>query len=502
MRIHPVVSLGLLTLGLALSGCSRPDAPSDFQWRFAGTTALKAQTNAPVLAEALRVPQANAALGPLAARLAETWWQLGTGGKPLSSQDLAAGIALIPDLLSSESTGEFHTQATGGMEFVVAIHGVLNDGGAWEKQWAAWVQAMHAARGGGGAPGTARLDGWLVAVSDSSQTTPQKAWKALAARKAAPGALAEFEVKYPGQVALQAAMTCREGAARWTATARLAQPVTAIPAWELPGAIGEPIVFFTGIRSVPSLLQSLPWARSFAGKIVPKQVFAWGQPGLPDWGHTYFAALMDAPVAAVTELNRRFAPLFPPSESPRFRGLLHFDETIPRITISASVPVVPSFEAQKQGDRGYLTFGFLPAFRPTNSLAPEMLAQLNRTNLVYYDWEFTAAAAQHWHLLGQIEDLMEGRHAVTSTPATQWLLAVAPKAGETVTEGLLVDSKTIALRRKAPVGLSGLELAALARWIDPPPPMRRVLPSSTNAAGSKAVAPAARTNAPAAKKKP
>lgn len=495
MRIHSFVSLGLLTLAMALSGCSRPDAPSELHWRFAGTTALRAQTNAPVLAEALQLPQANAALGPLSARLAETWWNLGTGGKPVSPQDLASGTALMPDLLSSESIGEFRTLATGSMEFAVAIHGMANDGGAWEKQWTAWIQAMHAARGGGGAPATARQDGWLVAVSDSSQYPPQKAWKTLTSRKQSPGASAEFEVKYPSLLTLQAAMVCRDGAARWTGTAHLAQPIPAIPGWEIPGAIGEPIVFFTGVRAVPSLLQSLPWIRTVAGKIVPKQVFAWGQPGRPDWGHTYFAALMDAPTAAVIELNRRFAPLFPPSESPKYRGQLHFDETIPRITISASVPVAPSFEAQKQGNRGYLTFGFLPAFRPTNSLAPEMLAQLNRTNVVYYDWEFTSAAAQHWHLLGQIEDLMEGRHAVTSTPGTQWLLAVAPKVGETVTEGLLVDSKTISLRRKAPVGLSGLELAALARWIDPQPPMRRVLPLSTNA-------PAARTTAPAAKKKP
>ena len=64
-------------------------------------------------------------------------------GKPLSPQDLAAGIAPIPDPLSSRPAPGQHARDRRGMEFVVAIHSVQqNDGGAWEKQWTAWIQAM------------------------------------------------------------------------------------------------------------------------------------------------------------------------------------------------------------------------------------------------------------------------------------------------------------------------------------------------------------------------
>lgn len=121
----------------------------------------------------------------------------------------------------------------------------------------------------------------------------------------------------------------------------------------------------------------------------------------------------------------------------RFRGEVQHDPKAARLILNGNLPVVPTFEAQSDGGRGYLTFGFMPARNATNELAPEMLAQMNRSNLVYYDWEFTGAAAHHWHLGNQLVDLFEGRQAVVDSPATQWLLAAAPRMGESVTEALV-----------------------------------------------------------------
>ncbi|MBN8248711.1 MAG: hypothetical protein J0L84_14885 [Verrucomicrobia bacterium] len=475
----------LLVLGVAtalIAGCSRPEAPSELRWRFAGSTALQTQTNAPVLAECLSLPQAHAVLGPLSQRLAQTWWHVGTGGKPSTAADLAAGAALIPDLLQHESLGAVLLQPTGGHEFAVAIRGLGAGAAPWEARWKTGARAVHVARGAGGEPASAHQEDWLVVVSDAAALPPSKAWSQLNTLGAEPGALAQFDVRYPGRVSVKAAMTVRDGAARWTATATVAKPLPAtLPAWEIPGAVREPLVFFTAARGLPALLPSLPWLQTWAGRIVPSQVFLWGQPGKPDWGHSYAAARLADPAAAVEELYRRLNPLFATNGTAPFRGYLNLDSKAHRLVIGGGIPAVPTFEAQTEGDKKYLTFGFLPAMRATNSLAPEMLAQLNRPNLAYYDWEFTSAAAHHWHLGGQLLDLTAGRHAVITTPATQWLLAAAPKLGECVTEGLVTSPDTLTLRRKSPLGLTGFEMALLAKWIDPEPPLRRILPPPTNA---------------------
>ncbi|MCW5558340.1 MAG: hypothetical protein KIT22_10975, partial [Verrucomicrobiae bacterium] len=136
----------LLVLGLAVSliaGCSRPEAPSELRWRFAGGAALKAQTNAPVLAECLALPQAKVVLEPLSQRLAEVWWHVGTGGKPATPADLSAGAALIPELLENESLGVVLLQPKGGHEFAVAVRGLGANGNSWESSWVAWIRALH-----------------------------------------------------------------------------------------------------------------------------------------------------------------------------------------------------------------------------------------------------------------------------------------------------------------------------------------------------------------------
>lgn len=472
-----------------LNGCSRPPVPAELHWRFAGSKALQSQTNAPVLAEALKLPQAAAVTGPLAHRLAELWWQVGTGGQPLSPADAASGVALLPELLAQESVGQLVANPKGGPEFAVAIRGIPSSSAGWEQQWMTWAKAMHAARGGGGIPATLRQDGWLIAVSDSALLSPKDAWKQLSAYRGEPGAWAQFDLRYPEKVNVKAVMTGRDGSARWTATATLAKPMPApLPAWEIPGGIREPLILLSAVRGVPSLVANLPGVPSWADKLIPSQLFAWGQPGPPESGHTYLAARMDNPKGAVSELNQRLAPLFKPGSAHPLHGQLNYDEKASRLTMTGLFPVTPTFEARNDGARPYLTFGFVPAVRSTNVLAPAMLAQIHRTNVFYYDWEFTSASALHWHLVGQLIDLLEGHHAVTSSPATQWLIAAAPKVGETVTEGLVTGPNTVTLQRKSPLGLSGLELAALARWIDPKPPLRRI--------------PSPATNAPHARKKP
>src|SRR4030095_10366807 len=98
--------------------------------------------------------------------------------------------------------------------------------------------------------------------------------------------------------------------------------------------------------------------------------------------------------------------------------------------------------------------GLVPAALATNPPAPEMIARLNRPNVVLYDWEFTSEAIKHWHALAQLPALFEGRQGILTDPGSRWVLAAAKKLGEAVTEAEVTGDREISVQRKAPAGLT------------------------------------------------
>jgi hypothetical protein len=74
--------------------------------------------------------------------------------------------------------------------------------------------------------------------------------------------------------------------------------------------------------------------------------------------------------------------------------------------------------------------------------------------------------------------LLEGRQGIVNFPGSRWLIAAGPKLGECVTVVTRSGDRSLEVVRKSPVGLSGLELTALTKWLDPQPPLRRQLTNS------------------------
>jgi hypothetical protein len=470
-----LLPIALAVVGTLLAGCGRHDLQTELRWRFVGGGLLSAQTNAPVLADVLRLPEAAAVAGPLATNLAQVWWHLGGGTNELRPELAEAGSTLMRGLMERLSIGEVVAAPGGGREFALAIQGLGNQAAAWEKAWPVWIKALHSARGSGGEPLVVQKDVWLLAVSDAALLPPDATFRRLATYPPE-AALLQFDAQFAGQPAIKGVVTASNGAVRLNTRLTTARDLpSALPAWEIPRAIHEPLVLFTALRGLPELAASLPVIGEWTGRPAPAQMFAWGQPGKSV--HTYFAARVDDPRAAIEQLRDRLRPSFDAAPTPRFRGELSYDPKGPRLVMAGAIPMVPAFEPLDDAGRKFVTFGVFPAARATNALSPEMLAQLNRPNVLLYDWEITAEAVHHWHVLGQLYDMQAGRHAVLNTPATQWLLAAAPKMGEAVTEGLTTGPRELTLHRKSSVGLTGVELAAFAKWLDPSPPYR---PEHTN----------------------
>ena len=114
--------------------------------------------------------------------------------------------------------------------------------------------------------------------------------------------------------------------------------------------------------------------------------------------------------------------------------------------------------------------GIFPVPPSTNPPPAELISQLtNRDNILYYDWEITQFR------LAQIRSLIPLLSIVTtlppldnSAPANLWMEAIQSKLGNTVTELSLTSPATISMLRTSHIGLNGLELVALAYWLESP----------------------------------
>ena len=100
-------------------------------------------------------------------------------------------------------------------------------------------------------------------------------------------------------------------------------------------------------------------------------------------------------------------------------------------------------------------------------LPPELFAQLNRTNLVYYDWEMTG---ERLKLLPQLTQLAlmftQHKQLAAQSAAAKWLNRIGPTLGNTVTEVTQTAPNELSFTRKAPGGLTAIELTALANWLE------------------------------------
>ena len=106
---------------------------------------------------------------------------------------------------------------------------------------------------------------------------------------------------------------------------------------------------------------------------------------------------------------------------------------------------------------------------PRNYPPPaKLLLELDaNSNLIYYDWEITQDRLGHWRPFWQITRILRNQFLPgEQSPSEKWLIAIAPKLGNTVTEVTTNSPKEWSLVRKSHVGFTGAELVALARWLE------------------------------------
>jgi hypothetical protein len=129
--------------------------------------------------------------------------------------------------------------------------------------------------------------------------------------------------------------------------------------------------------------------------------------------------------------------------------------------------VAPTVQAVREASGDFLVGGMFPNPPRGKPLPPELFTRLAPPNLVYYHWEITDPRLKMLLQPAQLA-LMMTRHKQLDgeSVAIKWLNQIGPTLGNTTTEITQTAPNELTFTRKAPGGLTAVELFALANWLE------------------------------------
>ncbi len=466
------------------------------RWHFVGTTHLTGDTNAAKLRQIAALPATQQLRAQTFQKLASALANLFPGSDGANTNRAAWLQPLLADVWSAETRFQLHAITNGVGTWALAVE--LNDERArlWQTNlWQCWSGAdaprpFSVEKYSGFQAGRfhcLRAGRWLVLAASGDErpwlgTLPQlttSGWPL-----AANGAWLEVDADFPRLAALlswpdfmrwpraQLAVGGKGEDLRTNLRLNYPQPLNPpLDPWRVPtNTIQEPLISFTALRGIAPWLKERGFIKELAVESVPNQFFLWAQSGVP---FQSFAA-WPAPHATnqLTQLAPRIVEWAKTNANRPTDGVIRYLTNTVEIAWQGLPIIVPSIHPAPEPPGDFMMAGIFPAL-PSNQPPPaELLQQVTgRTNLVYYDWEITEARLLQWRRLDLLLSLLPADklpQLPAPTAGPQWLLAVSPLLGNSVTEILLTSPQEFTLVRKSHLGLTGFELVALVKWLDDP----------------------------------
>jgi hypothetical protein len=152
-------------------------------------------------------------------------------------------------------------------------------------------------------------------------------------------------------------------------------------------------------------------------------------------------------------------------------GDVKVDPTLPGYRWTGIPFLGPNIAHIDSAGEGFWTASLSPRLESTNHIAPTLVDKVEgTTNLVLYDWEFTAPRITGWLYVSQLALLLsEHQQLREGSAASRWVLSVGqalPNGGNTVTEITQTGPRELSLARRAPIAFTSLELLWLANWLE------------------------------------
>jgi hypothetical protein len=275
-----------------------------------------------------------------------------------------------------------------------------------------------------------------------------------------------------GLPALNVSLRGRDGKLRISGDFAFRDPFSwKLEPWQIPtNLIHDPIISFTAIQGLAPMLRNHQGALGLELlDPLPDQLFVWAGGSLPVQTLTA-APMKDATGflrSLATQLMSRFNPVL---QAHDVGGLVMATNNSGAASLRwTGIPpfVTPFISAEQDSGKDFLLAGIFPNWGGTNP--PPVLFQYlaTRTNLVYYDWEVTGEHAWAWRAcINVFRHFFEKPRLGPDSASIVWINSVSNHLANTVTEVTRSDSNRLAFVRQGPIGLTGLELMALAHWLE------------------------------------
>ncbi len=239
--------------------------------------------------------------------------------------------------------------------------------------------------------------------------------------------------------------------------------------WQFPtNLVHQPFVSFTAARGFSHWLQSQSWAKPYNLAASPNQAFVWA---LQKIAYQTFAAVPvpDAD-ASVKQLFQRWSPLFnTPEKATNFIMPMTLVKTNAAINLRGAPFISPFVQAISRAEGQFLFAGAFPNTPRSEPLPKELFQRLAQKNLLFYHWEITAERLPEALNLSQLALLLtKHRQLGSKSAALNWIMRVAPRLGNTVTEITQTGPAELTFSRAAPGGLTAVEFLVLGNWLSAP----------------------------------
>jgi hypothetical protein len=490
----------LLGAGLMAAVAVQASLPSPdliAQVHFPGAEQISADTNAVAFTNLWCSPEAQALRDQTLGKLSRAPYEwLKSKLLPGTGDGAAQLRPLLDDLLSAEWFLQLRDATNGSPEFALAIR--LNAGRAqlWNENLAAVLKAwtgrevivMNLGEWGlqkHDPPNSfrfARAGDWVVfgCGQDKLPLNDELVRRVLAEKRPVPVEKNEWLTAdldwprlacwFPSLKAVDLPETrCqavgRNGSLRLDGRLIFPQPLAlTLEKWRMPvDAIHEPIVSFTAVRGIAPWLEKQNWAQPYEISPVPNQIFVWALAGYPL--QTFAAVPVPNAKKALAQFEQKM--------SANTNWQSHFIMPVTMVMTNDQISwrgmpfIAPNLRALHGPAGDFLFAEVFPNGPKSRPLPPELFTQLDRTNLVYYDWEITSERLKLLPQLTQLS-LMVTRHRqlAAESAALKWLNRIGPTLGPTVTEVTQTAPNELSFTRKSAGGLTAIELTALANWLE------------------------------------
>ncbi len=468
--MHPMKKfLCILTLALlALAGrAALPQPDLIAQIHFAGGDKVAADKNYPAFANEFSSAEARALRKQIADKLAPWLAKNLNASVPEGAAKLRP---LLDDLQSAEWFFEAHTAADGQPNAALAIKLTAARAELWQTALKAFLPAATCQQSGGwlvfnSSVGAQKLGDGLVQKISSPQTN----WASVDVNwlRLAPWLPAVKALQLP-----ETALQVSADATNLLVTGKCFFPENLslkADAWRFPtNTIHQPFNSFTAVRGLAGWLKTQAWAQPFVVTPVQNQAFFWAMNGMPF--QSYGAVPVANAAQALGELSPKLQTLVAERNAhDGFMSPLTLTATESELTLIGGPMLAPYVKPVKEASGEFLLFGGFPNPPRGKPAPPELFARLAKPELLYYHWEITSERFTNQHQFNQLALLLT-RHKQLDGDGVpyKWVAKFAPHLGSTATEITQTAPDQLTFKRRAPGGLTAIELLALANWFDAP----------------------------------